>query len=292
MTISKEFKRTSILRRVAAAAIDIIIAFIFFVIILTFIINPCFESFSDYGKKYQEYISMCEDSHLYTVDGSGNINDLYGENYIKKDEALTYFYTHYSSIDKLNEEKEKRKDLFTYVNGEYVYAKNKDADLGTFYNEQYEKALNIFNDLEDVKKINAVLGNYQLLMVFLSAFISLALVLFIPPIIFKNGQTIGKKWLHIQLVSKKTGERIHWPQWVIRTSIYFVVEILLSLYSFGVPLLVNAIFTIANKAHLGIHDVLCSTIPVDVSFYDPSNLRENDRIIISYIKDEEVKENG
>ena len=291
MTISREFKRTSILRRAAAAFIDLILAFILFIMLLVFIVSPCFENFSDYGNKYQSYINMCLDSKLY-FDNGGEISDLYGENYIKKDEALTYFYNNYSSIDKLNEEKAKREDLFTYVDGGYVYAKNKDVELTAFYNEEYQKAISIFEEQEEIKNILTILSTHQFLIIAISLFVALVLILYIPPIIFKKGRTIGKVWLHIELVSKKTGDKIHWAQWVFRTSIYFVVEILLSLYSFLIPLLINALFTIFNKSHLGIHDVLCSTVPIDASVYDSTKLREVDKIIITYEYNDEVKENG
>ena len=63
-------------------------------------------------------------------------------------------------------------------------------------------------------------------------------------------------------------------------------------YSFGIPLLVNICVTIFHPEHMGIHDILCSTVAIDTSFYDPTKLREKDKFVISYEtqKEEEKKD--
>lgn len=295
MKITKEFKKTSLLRRIAAAAIDLIVALILFILFEAFVLNPCFYNFTEYGEKYQTYLNLLDNSKLYIVDSYGNIDDIATENYVHKEERISYFYDTYAPEEKeyFENEKGKRTDLFTYQNGEYVFKENaSDAELEVFYNLQYLHAINILENFDEMQELTMVLGAYHLGMVFLGLFLGLSLTLYLPPLFFKDGQTLGKKIFYIRIISKKGDGKITWVQSLIRTSIYFIAELLLSIYSFGIPLLVNMCVTIFHPEHMGIHDILCSTVAIDTSFYDPTKLREKDKFVISYEtqKEEEKKD--
>ncbi len=289
-TITKEFRKTKFLRRLGGGAFDLIIAFILFVVLSAFVIYPCFQNFTDYESLSNEYNVTLVATHLYYLDENGEPMTISNKNYIYQDEALTYFFTNYDSLDHFNQDKENRKDLFTYQDNQYVFNQNAlDSGLNAFYEAELNKAFTILSNDQDLQNLSAKLNAYVLGMIAIGIFISLALTLYIPPIFLKNGQTFGKKMMQIRIISRKS-QKLHPLQWIIRTSIYFVVECLLSFYSFGIPLLINGIVIFFHPEHLGIHDILCSTVPIDIAYYDPRATREKDFLYIPYEVEEESLE--
>ena len=145
--------------------------------------------------------------------------------------------------------------------------------------EEYEKAIDDFVNDKDMLYIYNMLINLTLLMVTISVLLAILIIEFVLPLVFKNGQTIGKKCFGLCLV-KNNCVRINAPILFIRTILgKFTVETMIPIYIiimiiFGgagitgtivlvLILFIQLILVISTKNNCLIHDLMAGTVVVD-----------------------------
>lgn len=147
--------------------------------------------------------------------------------------------------------------------------------------EDYKKASEALSkDKVAVKSYNMVV-NLSILITSLSIFFAFILLEFILPIVFKNGQTVGKKIFSIALM-RSNGVKIGNISLFIRSilgkyaietmiPVYFLImlffgrlDALGAILLFAIPL-VNIIILLVTSSHSAVHDLLADTVAVDMS---------------------------
>ncbi len=145
----------------------------------------------------------------------------------------------------------------------------------------YEMAVEEFSKDRDVNYLYSMMFNYTLLITIFSFLLGYLLLEFFVPMLFKNGQTIGKKIFGIALM-REDGVKITPFMLFARTILgkytietMFPVLIITMIY-FGAMGIVgtiavlglwlfNTILLFATKAHTPIHDKMAHTVAVDMA---------------------------
>ena len=100
----------------------------------------------------------------------------------------------------------------------------------------------------------------------ISLVFSSVLTFLVPPLIFKRGrQTLGKLLMRCGLVDKNyyhVGTKL----FLLRFAIIFILEIALSFVTFGIPLLISALFLTFTKKHQPLHDFILKIDCVETSY--------------------------
>lgn len=147
--------------------------------------------------------------------------------------------------------------------------------------ENYEAAYNaLITDNEAMHTYNMLIS-LTLLITSFSILLGYLVLEFAVPLIFKNGQTVGKKIFGIALM-RTGGIRINSVSLFIRTilgkytietmipvlivlMIYFNSIGILGIAILGLILLLQLILVFATRKHSAIHDLLADTVAVDMS---------------------------
>lgn len=96
-------------------------------------------------------------------------------------------------------------------------------------------------------------------------FLSSILVYLLPPVFFKHGRmTLGKSMYHIALVDSRLLS-CSFPRYLARWSIFFFLELCLSLFTFGLPCLISFTMMVCTKNKQGFPDYLLGLCEVDAS---------------------------
>lgn len=167
-------------------------------------------------------------------------------------------------------------DEFHNLNGEIDYSKPYAAEVAEAYGKYQTLTL---TPIQELYAKNNYLFSLLFMMVSLSFALAYAVLEFMLPLIFKNGQTVGKKVFGICLV-RADCVKISTVQLFARTFLgKFAIEtmfpvLLIFLMLFGwlgwlglaLPaalLVINAILLFATKNKTPIHDIFASTVAVD-----------------------------
>lgn len=96
------------------------------------------------------------------------------------------------------------------------------------------------------------------------------LVYFVPPLIFKRGyKTIGKLAYRVGLIDTKTVLVPSFGKWIARFFIFFIAELILSLFTFGIPFIISFTMMVVTKKKQGFPDYMLGLMEVDT---DKANL--------------------
>lgn len=145
----------------------------------------------------------------------------------------------------------------------------------------YLEAEKAFSQNAEVNKNFQMLFNLTLIIVTFSILLSYLLLDFAVPLIFKNGQTLGKKIFGVG-VMRADGVRLSTMLLFIRTvlgkytietmipvllaiMLYFNVMGVLAIMIIAILLIVQLILFIATNIHTPLHDKLASTVTVDIA---------------------------
>lgn len=258
-----EFQRASIWKRISAALFD----FILLSIVVTGV--ACLISLAlNYDAKsndYQSFVKSYEDKYGITAieEELTKLEESYNEKY-----KLTEF----------DEEKLSKEDKATYDDAEARLEKA-NKELWGFKSDEEE----ISGDkefLEGEANRSIVLVNYTFIIISFSILSGFLIVEFLFPMIFKNGQTLGKKIFGVA-VMRIDGVKVTPLLMFIRTVLgKYTVETmvivfalltigfapastLIALIVIAAILIMQLVLLIVTKARTPIHDKLASTVTVD-----------------------------
>ena len=219
---------------------------------------------------YQAIVSRCDKAINKFIDYMGGIRESYASEIRtfvdnQKLEKLGDVAGHEHFFEKNNETNE----IYIPVNESgipyYSYQ--------TYFNEFYKKIMdnNLCDDYftKGAPKYRNYLrneGKYLLLIELPSAyFLGAILVYFIPPLFFKRGrQTLGKALYRIGLVDKNIFSPT-FPKHLLRFSIFFVAELVLSIFTFGAPYIISFTMMLCTKNKQGFPDYLLGLTEIDGS---------------------------
>ena len=284
-----EYKKSPLLRRLAALFIDILVVLLAALIVDSIATTPILNATTDYDEKYQELNDVLVESHLYKYDSEGYIIVI-DDNY---DNNLKYFYEKYDSLENYYSLKESS-GYFDYDDATGEWVKKEDAldkDVKIFYIIAVDQAIdNILLEEENVSTLYAHLEAYNLIVFVINLFLGLTITFLIVPLLSKDGSTVGMKPFFLQVVEKKNGENATKLQILFRYLIVISLYVLASVYLFGLPLIISAAIMMFTKERLSLCDLLCSNYVVDSGKYE-GKIAEKDQILIVYDdgKDEVIK---
>ena len=195
-----------------------------------------------------------EGSYAYLQLNNSSLN-ITSERY---DKCLTHFY---EEINKLDE----YKDLQN--NSELFQTESKDeTKLRSFYDNVYDKVatleyLKLYNDGKTYD-LNQYINLISAIITLISLILSFGVFYLLIPLLSKKRATLGKMMMSLALVNKSTGYIASRVAILIRFLTFLVIELLLSLYLYGLPLLVSIILIFALKGS-AIHDLTARTMVAD-----------------------------
>lgn len=147
--------------------------------------------------------------------------------------------------------------------------------------EIFDKAFGEFATDNEAVYLYNMLFNLTILTISIGVLLAFAVLEFIVPLVFKNGQTIGKKIFgiavmrldHVKVTAPFIFIRNILGKYTVETMIPIILIILIIFNLVGIMgpviiilvLLSNIIMMIATKTNSGIHDMLASTVVVDMA---------------------------
>lgn len=252
-----ELRKIGIIKRASALLLDVILLAVLttgFMFVISLICN-----YSGEEQLATQYFDEWEDFRKTYV---ADVANHYG--YVYKSDDITYTITKDGQASTLN-------DLIK----ELIASEGQDADVA----EAYEK----YQSLPSVNKVNA---QYQYVYTLLFMMVSVGLLLaylileFILPLIFKNGQTVGKKIFGICLVRPdcvkisnlalfartvvgKFAIETMFPTLLVFSFLFGGMGVL-AIILFAAITLLNVVLFFATSNKTPIHDILAGTVAVDI----------------------------
>lgn len=93
--------------------------------------------------------------------------------------------------------------------------------------------------------------------------VPVTLLYFVIPLVFKDGKTLGKKLMHIKVVSKNNND-ISIKQLAIRTYLgLWLVELSLSIIAYYLPILMSGFYSMVGNDKRAFHDYFAGTKVVE-----------------------------
>ncbi len=283
------FDKVSTGKRFFANIMDIImVALLTFSLIVAGV--NILRSTSWYGDSTNKLNEVYQLSHLYNEDYEllcdelkekpNSEMSLYDKNIILNN-ALTYFYSDQSTffdegkgIEIFNDAKKNGvnddgEHLFKeiIVDGATSYEEVSsidDQDIFDFYfDEMANKAVGFLNNNEVFFTTSRDMFYISLAIYFISGIISIIIFYLMFPLIFHRGyQTLGKKMMNISIIGVDAFN-ISYKRYLARFSIFLFVEVLLSIFTFLIPLAISLTMSIFNVYGFALHDYFLNTYVVD-----------------------------
>lgn len=292
-----EFFKASYGKRLLATIIDFVCAFVIALILITVLETPMKNS-SQYNSALKTANSIEEESGLYVTSDGSNIamtshykddstiktEDDYAVLDAKYEEALTYYYSSsdfftgdegtnkYLSLKAGSEAitftKDDAKTYYFLLNSDGSASKNPNVtytELSSFYVSVIDEYAIPSIGIQKPEYLSATKTLFLMMVghIFLWSAVSLALFFVIFPAIVNRGhQTIGKLILQISVVDAHGFSLSKW-RFIGRTAFLYIIELLLSFFSFGIPLIVSFSFMSFRKDGQALHDYVAGTYVVD-----------------------------
>lgn len=296
---NNEIYKPSIVRRIIAALIDLFFLGLLFLMLNEYVITPIFKNTTSMIENIQLYRDSLVQTNLYTRDSSNGIpykitdlkSSLTENEYIEKlDNSLVSFYQLYNNeninIANYNQSKGDS-NYFNYENDTYTKIDVvSNETIITFYEDEYEKAINLMNKYDDnIINLAYKVNRYNVITISISLFVSITLLYLVIPLIFKDGETLGKKLMGIGIVNLKNGFRIKLSQKIIRFLSFLIFEVILSILLLAIPLIISISMMFFSKNNMALHDQLAATLCIDkkisLVYKDIDEFKKHEGIILN-----------
>jgi len=288
--IELEYESAKTSRRVGAAILDLLMSLLLSFILLGIEVG-IINNIPSYTNLLNEQETILISSKLYVKNSDENlirISTFYNSNddltFNEKSEILDNDLTYFFSLD----------DFFPKKDGMTIYNKTKSGAKNSsgllLFNEKYERNLVnadydpdyytfYCNTVENVaisylsQNVNYYEVQKTIIILFSASILceilfSLFIFIYIIPLFLKRGrQTLGMKIMKIGLINVDA-LNLKVSKFTLRFLIVYFFEIILSLVSFLIPLIVTFSFMCFSKAHQSFSDYVTNTYMVDVSSKD------------------------
>lgn len=171
------------------------------------------------------------------------------------------------------------------------------SEMSEGQKEIYDKVDQALGEDEDVQTATFLLLNYSLVICVVSVFVGYGLLEFVVPMIFKNGQTLGKKLFSIGVIRTNAVKASPFVLFVRMLFGKFTIETVLPLFLvimmfFGIVgivgpvvilglLVLEVIAICATRTRSAVHDLISDTCVVDMS---TQMVFESEQALIEYKK--------
>ena len=296
-----EYQKASFARRVLSALLDMILFGVFTFLLYSYALSFLPLTFPSYVANVETFTERKAESGLfsdfYEQNDSTLVSDYYrheiaqAENSDKKlevtEEANTYIEQVLTDFYQMETFLEVTGGLKTYqeqkipegeqISFYFVYsetgqivqnaARNQD-EMWEFYQSAVDEALGYLYQDSVLLSSSRVITWTHVGMISIAIIIGGCLFYLMFPFIFKkNRQTLGKKLFKLGVINAD-GLRPNNKKTLGRFALFFFLEIVLSLLTFGVPLIISFSMVAFSKTGTSLHDYLANTYVVDVSTYN------------------------
>jgi uncharacterized RDD family membrane protein YckC len=141
-----------------------------------------------------------------------------------------------------------------------------EESLNAFYVSALDDyAYSYLNNNSDYVNASRTLTWSGLLSIPIALNVTMLLVCLVVPLCFSRGkQTFGKAIFHLAVLNVHACS-VSWPHYLARFLFLLLIEVDLSLVSFGIPLIVSFSMFAFSKSGQSLHDYVCNTYVVDIS---------------------------
>lgn len=233
----EQISRPSLMRRIGSGLLDVLFVIVLLALIELFTAAVLFRPLGYYDAQ-SDIDKIFAESGLYLRQNSFNvqIKNAYDESKTVEenyDVPITRFYTENArskAENKLAEYEKAKLDSDYYVRDELgaLVKKENVADNGlkTFYEQQYDKALDFLT--KDSVYVTAVNKTFNIMVysILISFLISAGVFYFLIPLVRKNGETLGQIICKVCLVDARNVGKVKKMQVVVRSLIVVVLEYL------------------------------------------------------------------
>lgn len=242
-------------RRFVASLIDGACAIVTYVCVLLMFSTFFLPNFSPYMENYNRVVEVLLSTNLY-VEDNGEVRELHDD---EIDAALEIYYgdsTYYYQAKIAS-------GFYEVIDGELCLKDDIDQDkLIEFYQEEYQTALtdvsqhnkeyqNAYDNCRDIY----FWGRITII------FFSTAIFYLIIPLCLKK-RSLGRLIFKLDLMEKNDDDTNVYAsnvQLIVRYIAFVMIVVLMSLWLFWIPAIVNLIVYIVDKKHRGIPDMLALT---------------------------------
>ena len=121
-------------------------------------------------------------------------------------------------------------------------------------------------NVPEYKRLSRVDYNFLIFLEFpVAFFLAGILTYFVPPLFFRRGRmTLGKALYHIGLIDQRLLSPTFW-RFLARFAIYFFGEMVVSMFSFGIPYIISFTMMAFSKKRQGFPDYMLGLYEVDTS---------------------------
>jgi len=296
-------RKPKLIKRFAALVVDIMLWFLVSLMALSFVINPCVNSITNYEYKTNEYrkgmyeigayvyveYKTTSDSYYYEI--IGDVTNTSYENLTYNEEntlgitmittsnlkitveQLDYYvamlYTNIGDIDSFNASKV---DSELFDESGLPLESAKEEDLKNYYFDQYQKVFESekFKNYKDgyIYNLGDELNTIDIFKAYSSYFVSLVIFYLLIPMLSKKRQTLGKRILNLEVIDAKTSQNASKMQILIRFAAITLIEFFLSMILSGLlylPLLVSIIMMVITLNQSTIHDYISGTRVIETN---------------------------
>lgn len=295
-------RKPKLIKRFAALVVDIMLWFLVSLMALSFVINPCVNSITNYEYKTNEYrkgmyeigayvyveYKTTSDSYYYEI--IGDVTNTSYENLTYNEEntlgitmittsnlkitveQLDYYVAMlYTNIGDIDSFKASKVDSELFDESGLPLESAKEEDLKNYYFDQYQKVFDSekFKNYKDgyIYNLGDELNTIDIFKAYSSYFVSLIIFYLLIPMLSKKRQTLGKRILNLEVIDAKTGQNASKMQILIRFAAITLIEFFLSMILSGLlylPLLVSIIMMVITLNQSTIHDYISGTRVIEV----------------------------
>lgn len=258
--------------RIASAIVDALLCFFVFFLLISFVTKPIVNVLPSFTETTIAYNEKLLGTGLYYLDESEVLRTyIYNFDLEKVDEYdnhLISFYEKFSQdeIDDYLNRKKEATNIFEYdeESQKFDVIGNKEETEKFYYNE-YETASNYYLQKDtDFKSLYNKLQFIDQSARIITIIVSLTIWYLVFPMIFKGGETLGKKMFKIRLINFESEQFVlSKSRLFIRFLCFALVEVMLSFIFFGIPLIISIIMMIFTSNKVSLHDLVSRTIVVN-----------------------------
>ncbi len=243
-------------KRIFSGIIDFVLIYIVSVLIFIGYSKIYLEKNGEYQSAWLTQVEIIKDSSLYK--NTGDSWQLINENY---DQHLTEFYKKYDyDIASGNASYDDAKEKSGYfINGQLKEQLDENDDgVRDFFATEMVLAVNVLSSNNELQAALKITNKLSTIGTDIALFVSSLVFVFIIPLCNNKKQSVGKKLMKLELISKH-GNKVHWIQLFIRFLVVSIVIIYFSIILPGVFLIIDTGFVLFSKKGVTLEDLLADT---------------------------------
>lgn len=292
MATNKKVVYCGSLKRILAFIFDFSFTLLFAIIINSVLINPLFSDLLNTDYYTNQYQERLVESNLYvkinesvvSIDSTYNEQSQTLQEYVDYlDNQLNMFYSNgefeCSNISMYEQLKLNETEIFYFdeISNSIKTLNNVSLEKQReFYEDAVAYSINtvlVYDDIVSFASTNIIMNSiYSFVISFL---IIMSIFFLLVPLLNKKRATFGKFIFKIGVVNTKDYKFISKKDMLIRFAVLFI-EIVLSFFTFGGIVLISFAFTIFSKNDSALHDFAAKTTLVDLRYYNPSLIDQED----------------